>query len=851
MNLRQLLSSLPLIESQYHFEVDLQKDHVNEIERAVRTVKGDFRKLNYYSPFQIACKLLIDLGVHFVVRQRTLIVPKDSYHGYSPRELTRGIVTDYIRDYQASWGDGIVARPTTGETSNTMNSRAGIYIFVGYKDNHSAEVKLLNPSTMHIVERKISQQDIQPLPQYVIDAINKHQNRSSSDDNLDLDFEFRLGNGVLIEDDIHMWHERHHPNSTNAAAPTTPVLQPTAMSSPGDFEHGVVQQDGDPVLPDATVVPPPQLPSAIAPSADHVEDIEPGLPEPEPPPGNSSKPLPNSRRSARIDSLANLKPPRKNSTFYMTIQKALKTYKERGYQAMYDELKQIVDLQVFKPVHLRHLSDAEVLHIITCHIIFKEKYDTGGNFIKLKARLVAGGHQQDRDLYENVSSPTVSTQSVYMIATLAATEKRSVFTADFTGAFLKGKYLEEDNLPIVTMKLSKIITESLLKVSPTWSEYVNPGDGCIYVTLMKPLYGLVEAAQLWYKSLSSALMEFGFIVNPYDKCVFNKTIDGKQTTICIHVDDLFITSQNRECVDALFVYLQNKFGDLTFHNGPVFDFLGINFDFDTPGKVHLRMSSYIKELLESCGISHSAKTPALEDLFDIDSDAPNLDSYKAKQFHTLVAQLLYLSKRVRPDILTAVNFLCTRVKSPSMQDSVKLERILCYLYGSQNLCLTLEGGNLHNIYAYVDASYGVHKDAKSQSGMVIRLGKASVSWSSTKQKNNSKSSTESELYSLSDSCGPVIWARNFLIAQGYKVGPATIYQDNKSTIQLAKNGLSSSQRTRHINIRYFFVKDRIESKEIDVVYMNTDEMIADMLTKPLQGSKFILMRRRLLNIDYA
>jgi hypothetical protein len=135
--------------------------------------------------------------------------------------------------------------------------------------------------------------------------------------------------------------------------------------------------------------------------------------------------------------------------------------------------------------------------------------------------------------------------------------------------------------------------------------------------------------------------------------------------------------------------------------------------------------------------------------------------------------------------------------------------------------------------------------------MVIRLGKASVSWSSTKQKNNSKSSTESELYSLSDSCGPVIWARNFLIAQGYKVGPATIYQDNKSTIQLAKNGLSSSQRTRHINIRYFFVKDRIESKEIDVVYMNTDEMIADMLTKPLQGSKFILMRRRLLNIDYA
>ena len=117
---------------------------------------------------------------------------------------------------------------------------------------------------------------------------------------------------------------------------------------------------------------------------------------------------------------------------------------------------------------------------------------------------------------------------------------------------------------------------------------------------------------------------------------------------------------------------------------------------------------------------------------------------------------------------------------------------------------------------------------------------------STRQKLVTKSSTESELVGLSDSVPQIIWTRDFLTSQGYPVRAATIYQDNKSTICLAEKGRSTSERTRHINIRYFFVKDRIASGEVRVEYLPTQLMVADILTKPLQGELFRRLRDALL-----
>ena len=131
----------------------------------------------------------------------------------------------------------------------------------------------------------------------------------------------------------------------------------------------------------------------------------------------------------------------------------------------------------------------------------------------------------------------------------------------------------------------------------------------------------------------------------------------------------------------------------------------------------------------------------------------------------------------------------------------------------------------------------------SHTGRTMTLGRGSIYSASTKQKITSKSSTEAELIGLNNIAGQILWTRNFLIEQGYEIGASTVFQDNKSAMLLANNGiLSSSKRTKHINVRYYFIKDRIDNNEVNLVYCPTRSMVGDYFTKPLQGSQFICFR---------
>ena len=129
----------------------------------------------------------------------------------------------------------------------------------------------------------------------------------------------------------------------------------------------------------------------------------------------------------------------------------------------------------------------------------------------------------------------------------------------------------------------------------------------------------------------------------------------------------------------------------------------------------------------------------------------------------------------------------------------------------------------------------------------MSFGKGTVYATSTKQKLNTKSSTEAELVGVDDCMSQIIWTRYFMKEQGYDV-ENKLYQDNQSAIKLEENGRrSSGKRTRHINIRYFFVKDRIEKKELFINYCPTEDMITDYFTKPLQGALFQKFRKMILN----
>lgn len=265
------------------------------------------------------------------------------------------------------------------------------------------------------------------------------------------------------------------------------------------------------------------------------------------------------------------------------------------------------------------------------------------------------------------------------------------------------------------------------------------------------------------------------------------------------------------------------------------------------------MDDYITTILDEApsDMGGIARTPAANHLFQVNHNNPTKLSHKtAETFHHITAQLLFLCKRSRPDIQTAVAFLSTRVKSPDTDDYKKLARVIQYLRNTKELGLTLEGDDLTAIQWWVDASYATHADMRGHTGAIMTLGKGAAYATSVRQKLVARSSTESELIGVYDVLPQVLWTRNFLIEQGAKVTESIIHQDNQSALILEQNGRgSSSKRTRHLSIRFFFVTEQVAERKVTLKYCPTGDMLADFFTKPLQGEAFLRMRSMIMNID--
>ena len=176
-------------------------------------------------------------------------------------------------------------------------------------------------------------------------------------------------------------------------------------------------------------------------------------------------------------------------------------------------------------------------------------------------------------------------------------------------------------------------------------------------------------------------------------------------------------------------------------------------------------------------------------------------------------------------------------------------RLLRYLNATKELFVTLKADDANIVKWYGDAAFAVHEKMKSHTGGMMSLGSGRVINISRKQKLVSKSSMESELVAADDLLNSIIWTNYFLESQGYDSKDTVLYQDNKSCMLLLNNGkASSSKRSRHLNIRYYFLSDRIANGELRVKYCPTDNMVADFFTKPLQGSKFREFRKIIMNL---
>ena len=329
----------------------------------------------------------------------------------------------------------------------------------------------------------------------------------------------------------------------------------------------------------------------------------------------------------------------------MSVKAAMRDRPQEAEPVIHAEILQLVNKEVFHPVRRQNLTWAQCKAILRSSMFLKE-------FEKFKARLVAGGDGQDKSLYDNLSSPTVATPSVM---TIAAKEGRLVIVIDFGGAFLNASLA--DTGVIVHMRLDKTMTAILLRIMPHYAEYLE-ANGTMVVQLDKALYRTVEAAVLWYKGLKSTLTEDGFVENAYDVCVLNKLgRDGKQITVTLHVDDLMVTCETEDTLHQLVTLLTKKYKEVTVNEGLILNYLGMTMDFTTEGEVRITMANCVDNILSGCGVMSSAVTPASSWLFDTRDDQVKATESEAEWFHSYVAKMLYLSKRVRPECLTAVAFL--------------------------------------------------------------------------------------------------------------------------------------------------------------------------------------------------
>jgi hypothetical protein len=520
----------------------------------------------------------------------------------------------------------------------------------------------------------------------------------------------------------------------------------------------------------------------------------------------------------------------------LSLRKAIEAWPDRAGPAACAELEQLHNKGVVDFLDFDSLSPRDKQRVLRTLMFIKIKRDQ-----RVKARLCMDGRLQALYLTDDFASPTVSTESVLATATIDAHERRIVVCVDIEGA-----YLAVDMVGDTYGMFDEQISALWCRLYPNDVKWIR--NGKLYFRLRKALYGCVQSALLFYQHLRNTLENFGFVTNPYDPCVFTRDFNGAQCTICTHVDDLKISCVNGEAIEQVLIELQRVYKKLAIHRGLVHDYLGMEFDYSIIGKVSITMRKSIEETLVEHDVPQEVcSTPASVNLFKIDEKSAVLDKANRERFHSTVAKLLYIAKHGRPDILLSISFLCTRVTAPTVQDDEKLMRVLKYLRGTKELVLTLEADNLHVVDAYIDASFATHVDMKGHTGTYVTMGKGAVIAKSSKQKIVCKSSTEAELVGLSDSLTPVIWLRNLLGALGYTMDASIVHQDNMSTIHLSEKGRSTSQRTRHMNIKYFYVKDRIDKKEVKVIYTPTEQMIADFFTKPLQGKLFFKFRDLVMN----
>ncbi|KAJ9539324.1 hypothetical protein OSB04_032057 [Centaurea solstitialis] len=457
--------------------------------------------------------------------------------------------------------------------------------------------------------------------------------------------------------------------------------------------------------------------------------------------------------------------------------------------------------------------------IIGSKWIFRNKLDEIGTIIRNKARLVAQGYRQEEGIdYDETFAPVARLEAIRLFLAFAAHMNFKVYQMDIKNAFLNGKLNEE-----------VYVAQPPGFVDPKFPDHVYK--------LNKALYGLKQAPRAWYDTLSTFLLSKGFVRGKIDSTLFLKKYPKHILLVQIYVDDIIFGSTNPKLCEKFELLMKSEYkmsmmGELTF-------FLGLQIKQSEKG-IFINQGKYVHEMLKKFDLTSCTpmKTPMAPPLsLDKDSKGKPVD---VTLYRGMIGSLLYLTAS-RPDIMYST-CLCARYQAePKESHLTAVKRIFRYLKGTPNMGLWYSKDSGFDLTAYSDSDFaGCKIDRKSTTGGCHLLGGKLVSWTSKKQNSVSTSTAEAEYVAAGICCAQVLWLRNQLQDYDIQLSKIPIYCDNTSAIAIANNPVLHS-KTKHIEVRYHFIRDHVMNGDIELHFVPTEYQLADLFTKPLDVTRFNML----------
>ncbi|WVZ64382.1 hypothetical protein U9M48_013903 [Paspalum notatum var. saurae] len=455
-------------------------------------------------------------------------------------------------------------------------------------------------------------------------------------------------------------------------------------------------------------------------------------------------------------------------------------------------------------------------NIIDCKWVYKIKRKADGTIDRYKARLVAKGFKQRYGInYEDTFSPVVKVATIRTMLSIAISNGWCLRQLDVKNAFLHG-VLEED---------------VFMRQPPGYEEVSRPDYVC---KLDKALHGLKQAPRAWYARLSGKLQQLGFKASKADTSLFLYNKGNITLYLLVYVDDIIVVSSSQDAVTKLLFDLQGDFAlkDL----GELNYFLGIEVKKVRNG-ILLSQEKYASDVIRRAGMQNckpvSTPMSVSEKLSIQGGDSLGLGPEDATRFRSIVGALQYLTL-TRPDISFPVNKVCQFLHAPT----TAVKRILRYLQYNAGTGLKILKSNSMLVSAFSDADWaGSLDDRRSTSGFAVFLGSNLISWSAHKQATVSRSSMEVEYKAIANATAELIWIQILLTELGVQQPKAArLWCDNIGARYLSQNPVFHA-RTKHIEIDYHFVRERVAQGLLDIQFVSSQDQLADGFTKPITRKK--------------